>query len=81
VRALKLRDCTPTDFTRFVKAYPRELVWHVTMICEPAIGGYYDFTLGAKGDESTRVAEVLIPCDGFRYGFKICNEVPGPGGE
>jgi hypothetical protein len=60
----------------FVTNYPRKLVFHVTLICEPPMAGWYDFTLGpgldglvAKyytegGDPDDMYARV--PC-----GFKI----------
>jgi hypothetical protein len=50
---MKMRKVTKAQLDRFLKVYPRPLVRHATMICDPVLVGYYDFALGDVGDQMT----------------------------
>ena len=65
--AKSFRQVQKEEFDTFVGAYPGQLVWDVTAICEPPLGTYNDFKLGVWPESVVAKVHLMDGSD-YYYG-------------
>ena len=56
---MKYKQVYRDEFVSFIKSWPHNLEWDVTLICDPPLGSYNDFSDGKVWPESI-VAKIIM---------------------